>query len=57
LPFLLLAVGVSVVGIVVVLLRNRQPNTMNHSISEFERGLRALDPDGRERRGRSREQG
>jgi hypothetical protein len=32
-------------GITVVLLRNRRPSSMEHSIQEFERGLRALTPD------------
>ena len=40
--FLLIAVVGSVVGITIVLLRNRRPNSMEHSIDEFERNLRAL---------------
>ena len=43
--FLLFAVVGSIVGITVVLLRNRRPNSMEHSIDEFERNLRALAPD------------
>ncbi|HWS45975.1 MAG TPA: hypothetical protein VN636_08955 [Acidimicrobiia bacterium] len=43
--FLLIAVVGSAVGIAVVLMRNRRPTSMDHSIAEFERGLRALDPD------------
>jgi hypothetical protein len=43
--FLLIAVVGSALGIAVVLLRNRRPTSMDHSISEFERGLRALAPD------------
>jgi len=43
--FLLIAVVGSVLGITVVLLRNRRPSSMEHSIQEFERGLRALTPD------------
>ena len=35
----------SAVGIAIVLLRNRRPNSMEHSIDEFERGLRALAPE------------
>ena len=44
-PFLLIAVLGSVIGITIVLLRNRRPSSMEHSIQEFERGLRALTPD------------
>jgi hypothetical protein len=43
--FLLFAVVASVIGISVVLLRNRRPTSMDHSISEFEKGLRALAPE------------
>jgi hypothetical protein len=53
--FLLFAVVASAVGIAVVLMRNRRPNTMEHSIDEFERGLRALDPDTPPRRRRRAE--
>ncbi len=51
--FLLIAVVGSVVGIAIVLIRNRRPNSMEHSIDEFERNLRALKPDGPSRRRRS----
>ena len=37
--FLLFAIAASAVGIVFVLMRNRRPTTMEHSIDEFERGL------------------
>jgi hypothetical protein len=43
--FLLLAIALSAIGIVIVLVRNRRPSTMEHSIAEFERGLRALAPE------------
>lgn len=43
--FLLFALVVSAVGITIVLLRNRRPTSMEHSIAEFERGRRALAPD------------
>jgi hypothetical protein len=43
--FLLFAVIGSVLGIAVVLLRNRRPTSMEHSIAEFEKGRRALAPD------------
>jgi len=53
--FLLIAIIGSIVGITVVLFRNRRPNSMEHSIDEFERNLRALAPEtpSRRRRGRS----
>jgi hypothetical protein len=35
----------SAIGIGVVLFRNRRPTSMEHSITEFERNLRALAPD------------
>ena len=50
--FLLFAIAVSAIGIVIVLVRNRRPSTMEHSIAEFERGLQALAPEDRPRRGR-----
>jgi hypothetical protein len=48
--FLLIAVIGSAVGISVVFLRNPRPNSMEHSIDEFERNLRALAPDAPSRR-------
>ncbi len=53
--FLLIAVLGSAIGITIVLLRNRRPTSMEHSISEFERGLRALAPDTPPRRRRRSE--
>jgi hypothetical protein len=53
--FLLIAVVGSAIGITVILLRNRHPNTMEHSIDEFERGLRALAPDNPPRRRRGQD--
>jgi hypothetical protein len=50
--FLLFAIVASALGIVIVLVRNRRPSTMEHSIAEFERGLRALAPDYRAPRAR-----
>ena len=35
--FLLFAIAASAIGIVIVLMRNRRPSTMEHSIEEFER--------------------
>jgi hypothetical protein len=43
--FLLFAVLASGVGIAAILVCNRRPNSMEHSIEEFERGLRALAPE------------
>ena len=43
--FLLFVVVASTIGIAVVLVRNRRPTSMDHSIAEFERGLRALAPE------------
>jgi len=43
--FLLFALVISAVGITIVLVRNRRPTSMEHSIAEFERGRRALAPD------------
>jgi hypothetical protein len=43
--FLLFAVVASAIGIAIVLVRNRRPTSMEHSIAEFERGRRALAPD------------
>lgn len=43
--FLLFAVVASAVGIAIVLLRHRRPTSMESSIGEFERGLRALAPE------------
>jgi len=48
--FLLFVVVASAVGIAIVLLRNRRPTTMDHSIAEFERALRALAPEPEVRR-------
>jgi hypothetical protein len=50
--FLLIAVVGSIVGITIVLVRNRRPNSMEHSIDEFERNLRALAPETPSRRKR-----
>jgi hypothetical protein len=43
--FLVFVVVASAVGIAIVLLRNRRPTSTEHSIAEFERGLRALAPE------------
>jgi hypothetical protein len=48
--FLVFAVLASAIGIAVVLMRNRRPTSMDHSIAEFERGLRALTPEADVRR-------
>jgi hypothetical protein len=56
-PFLLFAVLASAAGIAAILVRNRRPSSMEHSIEEFERGLRALAPEPSTRRRRAPEQG
>ncbi len=43
--FLLFAVVGSAIGIAIVLMRNRRPTSMEHSIAEFEKGRRALAPE------------
>jgi len=48
--FLLFVFVASAVGIAIVLMRNRRPTSMDHSIAEFERGLRALAPEADARR-------
>jgi hypothetical protein len=50
--FLLFAMLASAVGIAAILFRNRRPSSMEHSIEEFERGLRALAPEQSARRHR-----
>jgi hypothetical protein len=49
-PFLAFAFVAMIVGISIVLMRNRRPTSMDHSIAEFERGLRALAPEAEVRR-------
>jgi hypothetical protein len=44
-PFLLLVLIVSAVGVAAVTLRHRSPTTMQSSIDEFERGLAAIAPE------------
>jgi hypothetical protein len=53
--FLFFAVVASAVGVSAILLRNRRPSSTEHSIKEFERGLRALAPDAPARRRRTAE--
>lgn len=48
--FLLFAVGVSVVGSVVLWLRTRKPTTVGSSIDSFHREMRALAPEPEEGR-------
>jgi hypothetical protein len=43
--FLLMVLIVSTVGITIVLVRNRRPTSMEHSIAAFEKGRRALAPE------------
>jgi hypothetical protein len=53
--YLLIAVLGSAIGISIVLFRNRRPSSMEHSIDEFEKGLRALAPEHPPRRRRGRQ--
>ncbi|MFZ4584716.1 MAG: hypothetical protein ACOYNI_05745 [Acidimicrobiia bacterium] len=43
--FLMLVVAISAVGISFVLLRHRQPTSIESSIADFEQGLRAIAPE------------
>ncbi len=43
--YLLVALGGSIVGSIVIWFRNRKPTSVASGIDEFNRGLRALDPD------------
>jgi hypothetical protein len=43
--FLVFFLVVSVIGVSVILVRNRKPVSMEHSIEEFGRSLRALAPE------------
>jgi len=43
--FLLLVVLISAVGIAAVLVRHRQPTSIESSIAHFEEGLRAIAPE------------
>lgn len=51
LAFLLLAVVIAVVGTVALWLRQRQPTSIEASIEEFHREMRALAPEDRPGRG------
>ncbi len=43
--YLVLALGGSVVGSLVIWFRHRKPTSWESGIDEFKRGLRALDPE------------
>ena len=45
LVFLLIAVGLSVGGSLLLYLRHRDPTSMDHGIDEFAREMRALAPE------------
>jgi len=45
LVFLLIAFGVSLIGSLVLYLRHRDPSSMDHGITEFQREMRALAPE------------
>ena len=42
--FLLIAIGISVVGSLVLFARHRAPTSMEHGVTEFQREMRALAP-------------
>jgi hypothetical protein len=46
--FLAVAVVVSVIGSVIVLIRNRSPRSVEQGIDDFAERMRALQPDERE---------
>jgi hypothetical protein len=50
--FLAVAVVVSLIGSLIVLIRNRSPRSMDQGIDDFAERMRALEPDerGKERR-------
>lgn len=48
LAFLLIAVVVSVVGTLVIYMRNRGSTSVDHGVEEFQREMRALSPDKRD---------
>ena len=48
LAFLLIAVVVSVVGTLVLYMRNRGSTSVDHGVEEFQREMRALSPDRRD---------
>jgi len=52
-PYLLLALALSVVGVAAVMLRNRRPSGTHVSIDDFERRLDALRPSAEPEAGRS----
>lgn len=45
--YLLAAVAFSVIGTLIVVVRNRRPTGMEHSIGEFEKGMQAIAPEDR----------
>ena len=44
LVFLLIAIGISVVGSLLLFARHRAPTSMEHGVTEFQREMRALAP-------------
>ena len=48
LAFLLIAVVVSVLGTLVIYMRNRGSTSVDHGVEEFQREMRALSPDKRD---------
>jgi hypothetical protein len=52
-----IAVALSIVGSLVLYLRNRKPTSLTHGIEEFQRELKALAPDRRPADSRDRGRG
>jgi hypothetical protein len=48
LAFLFIAVVVSVIGTLVLYMRNRGSTSVDHGVEEFQREMRALSPDKRD---------
>lgn len=50
LGFLMIAVVLSVLGSLVLLLRQRKPTSVDHAVDQFRKEMRALAPDDRSQR-------
>ena len=55
LAFLLIAVALSVIGTLVLWMRNRGSTSLDHGVEEFRREMRALSPESRPDEQRRRE--
>jgi hypothetical protein len=45
--FLLIALAISLLGSLLLWLRNRRPSSVEHAVDEFSREMRALSPEAR----------